>query len=61
MELAYFSGYAMAMQSRGGALPAITAEDAAFAQMLMRIHELQEDPLLLGGLLETAATIGPTS
>jgi len=50
-----------AMRSRGGALPAITAEDAAFAQLLMRIHELQEDPLLLGGLLETAATIGPTS
>ncbi|HEY6829184.1 MAG TPA: hypothetical protein VI259_20125 [Gemmatimonadaceae bacterium] len=50
-----------AMQARGIGLPAITAEDAAFAQLLMRVHDLQDDPLLVGGLLETAATVSPIS
>ena len=45
-----------AMRARGLGLPAITVEDAAFAQLLMRVHELQDDPLLVGGLLETAGT-----
>ena len=48
-----------AMQARGPGLPGITAEDAAFAQLLMRLHDLQDDPLLVGGLLETAATVLP--
>jgi hypothetical protein len=28
----------------------LTAEDVAYAQFLMRVHELQEDPLVVGGI-----------
>jgi len=28
----------------------MTVEDVAFAQLLMRLHELQEDPLVVGGI-----------
>jgi hypothetical protein len=50
-----------AMQARASELRGVTAEDAAFAQLLMRLHELQHDPLLVGGILETAATLSPLS
>ena len=46
-----------AMQARNSELRSLTAEDAAFAQLLMRLHDLQEDPLIVGGILETAATV----
>ena len=46
-----------AMQARNSELRGLTAEDTAFAQLLMRLHELQEDPLTVGGILETAAPV----
>ena len=46
-----------AMQVRNSGLSGLTVEDAAFAQLLMRVHELQSDPLLVGGLVETAAAL----
>ena len=39
-----------AMQARNSGLGGLTVEDAAFAQLLMRLHELQEDPLIVTGL-----------
>lgn len=44
-----------AMETRTSGMRGVTVEDAAFAQLLIRLHELQEDPLLVGGLLEAAA------
>jgi hypothetical protein len=40
-----------AMQTRAPGLGSVTVEDAACAQLLMRLHALQQDPLILGGLV----------
>ena len=40
-----------AMQTRARSLGSVTVEDAACAQLLMRLHALQQDPLILGGLV----------
>lgn len=39
-----------ALEAEAPATRTITAEDAAYAQLLMRAHELEADPLLVGGL-----------
>src|SRR5262245_59550911 len=40
-----------AMHARDSGARGMTVEDVAFAQLLMRVHEIQEDPLLVGGVV----------
>ena len=44
------SAWPSAMQARDSGVRGMTVEDVAFAQLLMRLHELQEDPLVVGGI-----------
>jgi hypothetical protein len=46
-----------AMHARDSGTRGVTVEDVAFAQLLMRLHDLQEDPLLVGGLVETVVLL----
>lgn len=39
-----------AMRARAPAAQTITAEDVAYAQLLMRVHELEQDPLVIASL-----------
>lgn len=43
------AAWTSAMTPRGSILPAITEEDVAYAQLLMRVRALQADPLVVGG------------
>jgi hypothetical protein len=45
------ASWSSAMAPRGVVLRAITEEDVAYAQLLMRIRELQADPLVVGGFV----------
>lgn len=44
------SAWPSALETGAPATRTITAEDAAYAQLLLRAHELEADPLLVGGL-----------
>jgi hypothetical protein len=43
-----------AMETRTMELRAVTAEDVAYAQLLMVVHEWQQDSLVVGGLIEAS-------
>jgi hypothetical protein len=45
-----------AMHARDSGGRGMTVEDVAFAQLLMRLHELQQDPLVLGGIEGSSRT-----
>jgi len=45
-----------AMETRTSRAPLVTADDVAYAQLLMVVREWQQDPLVVGGLSEARAT-----
>ena len=50
------TAWSSAMHARDSGGRGMTVEDVAFAQLLMRLHELQQDPLVLGGIEGSSRT-----
>ena len=48
-----------AMQARAPLSRRITAEEVAYAQLLMRVHELEQDPLVVGSLAAARSFVAP--